>query len=275
MGRRVRAGDGEETVNILDLGDVQLNYREDGDPLGAPLVFANSLGTDFRLWDKVVPLLPKGLRIVRFDKRGHGLSSCPPAPYRMGALVHDAERLLDALKVRDALFVGLSIGGMIAQGLAVKRPDLIRAMVLSNTAAKIGTPEMWQGRLDVLARGGIEALADAVMERWFSKAFRATPELIAWRNMLVRMPAEGYGGCSSAISGTDFHATTSGLRLPTLAIAGSEDGSTPPDLVRETADLIPGSKFHLVRGAGHLPCVEKPEEFAAALSGFIREVGHV
>lgn len=262
-------------MNILDLGDVQLNYREDGDPSGAPVVFANSLGTDLRLWDKVVPLLPEGLRIIRYDKRGHGLSSCPPAPYAMGALISDVERLMDALKVRDALFVGLSIGGMIAQGLAVKRPDLVRAVVLSNTAAKIGTVEMWQGRLDTLAQGGIEALADAVMERWFSKAFRATPELIAWRNMLVRMPAAGYGGCSAAISGTDFFASTSGLRLPVLGIAGSEDGSTPPDLVHETVDLVPGSKFHLIRGAGHLPCVEKPGEYAEVLSGFMREVGHV
>lgn len=262
-------------MNILDLGDVQLHYREDGDPGGAPVVFANSLGTDFRLWDKILPLLPVGLRIIRYDKRGHGLSSCPKAPYSMGVLVHDVERLMDALEVRDALFIGLSIGGMIAQGLAVKRPDLIRALVISNTAAKIGTVEMWQARLETLAKGGIEALADAVMERWFSKAFRATPELIAWRNMLVRMPADGYGGCSAAISGTDLYTPTSGLRLPLLAIAGSEDGSTPPDLVKETADLVPGSKFHLIRGAGHLPCVEKPEEYAEALGRFMREVGHV
>ena len=262
-------------MNILDLGDVQLHYREDGDPAGAPLVLANSLGTDLRLWDQILPLLPAGLRIIRYDMRGHGLSSCPKPPYSMGVLVHDAERLMDALEVREALFVGLSIGGMIAQGLAAKRPDLVRAMVLSNTAARIGTVEMWQGRLDALAKGGIEALADAVMERWFSRAFRAMPEVIAWRNMLVRMPADGYGGCCAAISGTDLYTPTSGLRLPLLAIAGAEDGATPPDLVRETADLVPGSRFHLVRGAGHLPCVEKPEDYAAALSAFIREVGHV
>lgn len=276
MGRvGFRWASGEEDLNILDLGDVQVHYREDGDPKGAPLVFANSLGTDFRLWDKILPLLPAGLRIIRYDNRGHGLSSCPKPPYSMGVLVHDAERLMDALEVRQALVVGLSIGGMIAQGLAVKRPDLVRAVVLSNTAAKIGTVEMWQGRLDVLAKGGIEALADAVMERWFSKAFCATPEVIAWRNMLVRMPADGYGGCCAAISGTDLYTPTSGLRLPLLAIAGSEDGATPPDLVKETADLVPGSTFHLIRGAGHLPCVERPEEFAAALTGFIREAGIV
>ncbi|WP_171176837.1 3-oxoadipate enol-lactonase [Ruegeria sp. HKCCD8929] len=262
-------------MQIADLGDIQLHYRIDGDPAGAPVVFANSLGTDLRLWDAVLPLLPEGLKLIRYDKRGHGLSSAPPGPYSMGALVRDAEALLDRLEVRDCVFVGLSIGGMIAQGLAVKRLDLIRAMVLSNTAAKIGTPAMWDDRIAAVRAGGIEALADSIMERWFSKAFRATPDLSLWRNMLTRQPAVGYVGCSAAISGTDFYTPTSGLRLPTLGIAGSEDGSTPPDLVRETIDLIPGSQFRLIRKSGHLPCVEQPEEYAAILSQFLRDVGHV
>ncbi len=262
-------------MQIVNFGDVQINYREDGDPNGAPVVFANSLGTDYRLWDQILPLLPAGLRLIRYDKRGHGLSSCPPAPYSMGALVSDAERLLDHLNVRDCLFVGLSIGGMIAQGLAVKRVDQIRAMVLSNTGAKIGTVDMWSDRIAAVNAGGIEALADAILERWFSKTYRATDDLIAWRNMLTRQPVDGYTGCSAAISGTDFYTTTASLTLPTLGIAGSEDGSTPPDLVRETVELVKGSKFHLIRGAGHLPCVESPQEYAQVLTTFIKETGHV
>ncbi|MCW8843116.1 MAG: 3-oxoadipate enol-lactonase [Rhodobacteraceae bacterium] len=262
-------------MKIADLGDVRLHYRIDGDPSGAPIVFANSLGTDLRLWDPILPHLPAGLRIIRFDKRGHGLSSCPTGPYSMGALVRDTERLLDLLNVTDAMFVGLSIGGMIAQGLAVKRLDLVRAMVLSNTAAKMGTKEMWQERLETVRTHGIEALADPVMERWFGRDFRATADLELWRNMLVRQPAEGYAGCCAAIAGTDFYTPTSGLRLPTLGIAGSEDGASPPDLVRETVNLIHGSKFELIRRAGHLPCVEKPAEYAALLTTFLKETGHV
>ena len=261
-------------MQMADLGEVRLHYRIDGDPGGAPVVFANSLGTDLRLWDAVVPLLPPGLRIIRFDKRGHGLSSAPPGPYAMGALVRDAERLLDHLEVRDCVFVGLSIGGMIGQGLAVKRLDQVRALVLSNTGAKIGTPEMWEQRIAAVETGGIESLADAVMERWFSKAFRATPEMALWRNMLVRQPVQGYAGCSAAISGTDFLTPTSGLRLPALGIAGDEDGATPPDLVRETIGLIPGSRFELIRKAGHLPCVEQPRTYADILTGFLAEIGH-
>lgn len=262
-------------MKIADLGDVRLHYRVDGPQDGAPVVFANSLGTDMRLWDPILPLLPEGLRIIRFDKRGHGLSTCPPSPYSMGALVSDTEKLLDFLGVKECFFVGLSIGGMIAQGLAVKRLDLIRAMVLANTGARIANPDIWNERIAAVKSGGIESIADAVMTRWFSKAFRETPELELWRNMLTRQEDQGYMGCSAAISGTDFYTTTASLRLPTLGIAGDEDGSTPPDLVRETVELIPGSQFHLIRKAGHLPCVEQPEEFARVISDFMRQVGHV
>lgn len=262
-------------MQMADLGDVALHYRVDGPDDAPAVVFANSLGTDFRLWDDVLPLLPQGLRYVRYDKRGHGLSSCPPGPYAMGALVRDAERLLDHLNVRDCVFVGLSIGGLIAQGLAVKRLDQVRAMVLSNTAAKIGTAQMWQDRIDAIKAGGVESLADGIIDRWFAKPFVASGAALPWRNMLARTPAEGYAGCCAAIAGTDFYTPTSGLGLPTLGIAGTEDGSSPPDLVRETVDLIKGSRFALIRGAGHLPCVEKPAEFAALLTQFLKETGHV
>lgn len=262
-------------MKMADLGELRLHYREDGDPDGAAIVFANSLGTDLRLWDQLVPLLPQGLRIIRYDKRGHGLSTCPSGPYAMGALVRDLEQLLDMLEVREAMLVGLSIGGLIAQGLAAKRLDMVRAMVLSNTGAKIGTRDIWAQRIAAVREGGIEAVADATMQRWFSKGFAASPDMELWRNMLTRTPAEGFIGCCHAIAGSDFITPTSGLRLPVLGIAGSEDGGTPPDLVRETVDLVPGSRFRLIRRAGHLPCVEKPVEYAEILNQFLRETGHV
>ncbi|MEM1372564.1 MAG: 3-oxoadipate enol-lactonase [Pseudomonadota bacterium] len=263
-------------MQVADLGDgFFLSYRIDGPDDGAPVVFSNSLGTDLRLWDDMVQHLPSGLRLVRYDKRGHGLSSCPRAPYSMGTLVGDLERLLDLLQIKNAVIVGCSIGGLIAQGLAAKRMDQVRAMVLSNTAAKIGTRQTWDDRIAQIRAGGIEAIGDATMERWFSKAFRATPEMQAWRAMCVRQSLEGYIGCASAISGTDFITPTSGLTLPTLVVAGSEDGATPPDLVRETAELIKGSRFELMRKVGHLPMVEDPKGFAELLTGFLNDIGHV
>ena len=262
-------------MHIAELDDIRLHYRIDGPHDGPPVVFSNSLGTDQRLWDKVIALMPPGPRYIRYDRRGHGLSDAPPAPYSMGQLVRDTERLLDHLSVRDAVFVGLSIGGMVAQGLAVKRHDQIRALVLSNTAARIGTTEIWHDRIRTVETGGIEALADAVMERWFSPRFRATPELAAWRHMLTRTPAAGYAGCCAAIAGTDFYTTTAALRLPALGIAGDHDGSTPPDLVRETVALIAGARTELLRGTGHLPCVEDPQAYAAVLTGFLQQTGQI
>ena len=260
-------------MQMAQVGRTRLHYALSGPEDGAPVVFANSLGTDFRLWDKILPLLPEGLRILRYDKRGHGLSDVPEGPYSMGALISDIEGLMDHLGLRDAVFVGLSIGGMIAQGLAAKRLDLVRAMVLSNTGAKIGTRDIWAERIAAVEQGGLHSIVSPTMERWFSKPFHASQEFPAWRNMFLRTPAEGWTGCGAAIAGTDFISTTSGLRLPTLAIAGSEDGSTPPDLVFETADLIPGSQKALIRGAGHLPCVEAPEEYARILTEFFAAQG--
>jgi 3-oxoadipate enol-lactonase len=257
------------------LKDITLNYREDGDPNGAPLVFINSLGTDLSLWDQILPLLPAGLRIIRFDKRGHGDSEVTARPYGMGTLVRDCEQLLDLLNVRDAMVVGLSIGGMIAQGLAVKRLDQVRALVLSNTAAKIGQPTMWHDRIELARHQGMAPLVEPTMERWFTKNFRSTPTVDHWRHKLLHTPVEGFIGCCAAIAGTDFYTPTSGLRLPTLGIAGSDDGSTPADLVRETTDLIPGSQFKLIRRAGHIPCVEQPEAYAEVLNTFITDTGHI
>ena len=248
----------------------RLHVRDEGDPQGAPLVFANSLGTDTRLWDAILPLLPPGHRFIRYDKRGHGKSDVPDAPYAMGTLVSDAEAIIDQLNIKSCTFIGLSIGGLIAQGLAVKRPDLIARMVLSNTAAKIGTDKLWDDRIATVLAQGMEPLADGVMERWFGRDFLASDALPLWRARFCETPPQGYAGCCAAIKGTDFYTTTATLRLPTLVIAGSEDGATPPDLVRETAALIPGARFEIIRRAGHLPCVEDPAAYADLLTSFLQ-----
>lgn len=260
---------------MLDLPDVRIHWREDGDPAGAPVVFANSLGTDLTLWDAVLPLLPEGLRIIRFDKRGHGGSSVPASPYALDDLVGDAEALLDHLGVRDAVFVGLSLGGLIAQGLTSRRPDQVRALVLSNTAARMGTPAMWQDRIARIEAGGIASVAEPILERWFGPAFRASGAVAPWRAMLVGTPREGYLGCCHALAAADLTASTAALRLPALAIGGSVDGASPSEVVRATAALIPGAGFVEIDGAGHLPCVEAPAVYAAILTKFIEEEAHV
>jgi 3-oxoadipate enol-lactonase len=254
---------------------VMLHVQRDGPETGPVVMFANSLGTDLRVWDPILPHLPKGLRIVRFDKRGHGLSDCPDAPYDMDTLVDDAEVVADALGAAELVFVGLSIGGLIGQGLAARRPDLVRGLVLMDTAASIGTPAMWQTRMDGVRADGLAGMADDILDRWFAPEMRNDAAALApWRNMLSRTPVEGYVGCCAAIAGADFTESTAGLTIPVLAMAGSEDGSTPPDLVKATADLC-GAEFHVIDGAGHLPCVEKPEETARLITEIMKETGHV
>ena len=235
------------------------------------MVFANSLGTDLRLWDAILPFLPSGLRIIRFDQRGHGLSDCPPGPWSIADLAADTAALIDALDCGPVVFCGLSVGGMIGQHLAATRPGLIRALVLSNTAPRMGTPEMWDARIRAIRAGGIAAMEGVILDRWFGPAFRAGDEARLWGAMLSRTPVEGYLATCAAIAAADLTAGTASLRLPVLAIGGSADGASPPDAVRATAAMIAGAACTIIPGAGHLPCVEDPKAFAAILVPFLKE----
>ncbi|SCY08393.1 3-oxoadipate enol-lactonase [Paracoccus tibetensis] len=243
-----------------------LHIRIDG-PDGAPaLLMLNSLGTDLRLWDGLMPHL-SGFRVIRYDKQGHGLSDLWDGS-TIAAHAADAVAVIEAAGGPVTL-VGCSIGGLIAQVVAAERPNLVRALVLSNSAAKLGNADSWNQRIAAVQAGGTEAIADAVMERWFAAPFRASPQLALWRNMLARTGAPGYIAACRALAASDQTGATRALRLPTLVIAGSQDGAAPPDLVRATADLIAGAEFHLIDGAGHLPCVETPAAMAAILIPFL------
>lgn len=260
-----------ETIQTPD--GIVLHVRDEGPKHGHAVMFSNSLGTDMRVWDPLLPHLPHGLRLVRYDKRGHGLSDCPLSPYTIDELVADAGAVVDAIGLKKITFVGLSVGGLIGQGLAAARPDLMRGLVLMDTAAKIGSEEIWAERIAALRAGGLEGMADAVMERWFARSFREERpnDLGLWRNLLTRTPAEGYGGCCHAISAADMTEATAALKLPVMAIVGEEDGATPPDLVKATAALC-GGAFHVIKDAGHLPCVEQPQAVAALLRDFLKEM---
>ena len=249
-----------------------LTHYHDTGPEGAPaLVFSNSLSTDLRAWEPIMPLLPEGWRVIRYDMRGHGLTELPPRPWGIGDCVADLASLLDGLGVKDAVICGLSVGGLIAQGLAAERPDLTRAIILCDTAAKIGTDEIWNGRIEAVSKGGMEAVADATMTRWFTKrTIREEAETVAlWRTLVTRTPAEGYIGMCEAIRDCDLRESTPRLRLPCMGMGGIEDDATPPDLVRETVEMVPGAGFHLLRRSGHIPQAEEPEEMARLIAEFI------
>ena len=264
-------------MSFATINGIVMHYEDSGSVSLPTIAFSNSLGTDFRIWDGVVRILKPEFRLVRYDKRGHGLTEAPPAPYAMDDHVADFAGLLDHLGVEDALVVGLSVGGMIAQALAAGRPDLTQAVVLCDTAHKIGSAELWNGRIAAVESDGLAAIADGILERWFSARFRAeqSVELAGYRHMLTRTPPDGYVGTCAAIRDTDLTETTRQLGLPSLCVVGDEDGATPLDLVGSLAELLPDSRFKTIPGSGHLPCIDQPQVLAGLILGFAKEVGLV
>ncbi|MDP3895459.1 MAG: 3-oxoadipate enol-lactonase [Mesorhizobium sp.] len=259
-------------MRFMRANGVVLHYEDAGGSKPA-LIFSNSLGTDFRIWDGVAAGLSGSYRIIRYDKRGHGLSEATPPPYAMTDHVADLAALLDALGVQSAAVVGLSVGGLIAQGLAAMRPDLVRALVLCDTAHKIGTDEMWNGRIAAVTTEGIASISDAVMQRWFTPAYRApdNADFAGYTTMLTQTSVDGYSGTCAALRDADLTESTRALKLPAICIVGDQDGSTPPDLVRSLSELIRGAQFRIIPDAGHLPCIEQPRAVIDLIAAFLKE----
>ncbi|SIR13603.1 3-oxoadipate enol-lactonase [Bosea sp. TND4EK4] len=251
-----------------------LVHWQEGGPRDAPaVVLVNSLGTDCRIWDDVAARLAGSHRVICYDKRGHGLSDVPPGPYRIADFTRDLISLADAIGLRRFSLVGLSIGGLIGQDLAIRHPDRLAALVLADTAPKVGTVESWTARIGAVRKNGMTAIADAVMERWFTPAFHSLKpdELAGWRNLLLRQPAEGYVATCEALRDADLTGDLVGIAAPTLVVCGDGDQSTPPDLVRAMASRIPGARFELVAGCGHIPPVEQPEQLAELIAQHLAE----
>ena len=239
-----------------------IHYAYRAGRAGRPVVFANSLGTDFRIWDDVRDLLPADTPTLVYDKSGHGLSEGGAATIADHA--GDLAGLTDLLGISNALVCGVSVGGMIAQKLSTDRPDLTAGLVLCNTGYKIGTPDVWAERIEAVQNHGLDHIADGVMERWFSAGFRKreADQVAGYRTMLKRTPAKGYAAVCAAIHHADLYAEAGLISCPTICIAGSEDLATPPDVVAALADSISGAALHLFKDVGHIPSIEAPEEIA-------------
>ncbi len=259
-------------MRFAEINGITLHYGRAGNDTNPTLIFANALGTDFRIWQSVAASLVPDYDVVLYDKRGHGLSECPPVPYTLSDHVHDLVGLIDHLGIIDAVICGVSVGGMIAQGLATVRPELVRGLVLCDTAPKIGPPEMWDTRITAIHRNGLDSVADSIMDRWFSPGFREREphQVKGYRSMVARTPITGYLGTCVAIREADYSDTTPLLRMPVLCTVGVDDRSTPPDMVRTMASQIPNARFELIQQCGHLPSVEQPDMLANHISRFLK-----
>jgi 3-oxoadipate enol-lactonase len=255
---------------------IEVHHLLEG-PEDAPvLVLSNSLGTTLEMWDEQTPVLSERFRLLRYDHRGHGGSTVPPGPYKIEDLGRDVLVLLDRLEVERFSFCGLSLGGMVGMWLASEAPELVERLVLCCTSARFA-PDTFDSRARTVRADGVGAIADAVVERWFTPAFReGRPEIAEWaRRMLLEMPDEGYAGCCEAVRDADLSDTLGTISASALVIAGADDPAAPPDQAESIRDSIPGASLQVVSEAAHLANIEQPEAVTQAildhLSSVLRE----
>jgi 3-oxoadipate enol-lactonase len=255
---------------FVDAAGARLFYRFDGSEDRPVLVLSNSLGTDLGMWEPQVAAFSGRFRLLRYDSRGHGRSEAPAGPYTIELLGRDVLALLDGLGVERASFCGLSKGGMVGQWLGVHAGDRLDRLVLANTSAHIGAPEVWDQRIATVRAQGMAAIVPGLIDRWFTKPFqeRAPDEVARVAAMLRATNPEGYVACCAAVRDMDQREAIRGIRVPTLVIAGRHDLATPPDQARLIAERVPGARLVEVEAA-HLGNVEAAEAFNRAVLDFL------
>jgi 3-oxoadipate enol-lactonase len=251
----------------------KLNFAREGD--GAEtIVLAHALGCDLGMWDEVARTLAKGFTVLRYDHRGHGSSQQITGPVSIEELADDAAALIDREARCAVHFVGLSMGGMVAQQIAVRHPHLVRSIVVANSSSRYDDTSraMWHARVDTALRKGMHAIADMVIPRWFTRAWLNDPSHAArvaqLRAVVEKCEPMAYAACCEAIARIDFYATNPRIACPALVIAGTHDEATPLAMSHAISNAISGAEFATL-DAAHLSAVERPEEFAGLVAGFI------
>ena len=241
--------------------------------IGAPVVLCHALGLDLHMWDDFASRLDADHAVLRYDQRGHGLSAGPQGPYTMDELVDDAARLIGEWGRGPVVWIGLSMGGMVGQGLAIRYPELLRGVVLANTVARYpdAARATWAERIAAVEEGGMAAVADAVVQRYLTAEHRAAypDQEAAIRARLLLTDPAAYVATCHAVAGVDWLDRLATIRTPTLVLAGALDAGATPETARAIADRIPGAKLQVFADASHLSVAEAPEEFLGAVSPFL------
>lgn len=244
--------------------------RIDG-PAAAPAVLlVHGILTDHRAWNDVADRLSSTFRVVRYDLRGHGASSAPPAPYTLEQLADDVAGLLDVLRLDRVHLAGSSLGGMIGQQVGIRHGRRLLSLTLANTAAVQGAPAAWDERAATARANGVAALADGTLQRWFTPGFaqRAPHEIARMKAILGEISVEGFVGCANAVRDLSQLQLLAKIDVPTLVIAGAEDKATPPEQARQIADAIPGARL-VTLPAAHQAAIELPQAFCDAWLSFV------
>lgn len=253
------------------LPDGQIHYELSGPDNASALVFSNSLGTTLQMWDAQLADFSIHFRILRYDTRGHGLSSVTPGPYSIRQLSDDVLHLLDSLQLSQVSFCGLSMGGMTGMHLGTVSPSRFRKIVLCSTAAKIGTPEIWNARIEAVRKSGMNSVASAVIERWFTAPFRAahTGSTATMLSMLENANPHGYIANCAAVRDFDHRDRLSAVAVPTLVLSGTHDPVATPSDGRFLAEHIPSARFVEVPAA-HISNIEAQTHFNREVLSFLR-----
>jgi len=255
---------------FVDAAGARLFYRFDGPEDRPVLVLSNSLGTDLAMWEPQLAAFTGRFRLLRYDSRGHGRSEAPAGPYTIELLGRDVLALLDGLGLERVSFCGLSKGGMVGQWLGAHAGERLERLVLANTSACTGSPEVWDQRIATVRAQGMAAVVPALIDRWFTKPFqeRAPDEVARIADMLRTTDPEGYAACCAAVRDMDQREAIRGIRVPTLVIAGRHDLATPPDHARLIAERVPGARL-VELDTAHLGNVEAAEAFNRAVLDFL------
>ncbi len=265
---------GQKAIQKITVNDVELAYRFDGPERGRVVMMSNSLMSDHTMWDVTVPALSDRYRVLRYDTRGHGKSGTTPGPYSIAMLADDAVSLMDALGIRHVHFVGLSMGGMIAQQIGARYADRVYSLSLCDTASEMPPRSVWAERLAIAGSQGVAGLVDSTIQRWFTAPFIARdPQSIEKvRRMILNTGTEGYIACASAVR--DMAQTTMLLQVkaPTLVVVGRQDPACSVEKAEVIHRMIDGSQLVIVEEAAHLSNIEQPQVFNAALRGFIDRI---
>ena len=249
-------------------------YRFDGPEDGHVVLMANSLMSNYSMWDWNVPALTDRYRVLRYGKRGHGGSQTTPGPYSIAQLADDAVALLDALKIDKVHFIGLSMGGMIGQQLGARYPERVYSLSLCDTASEMPPRSLWEDRFAIARKDGIPGLLDGTIQRWFTTPFiqRAPQDIEKVRRMILGTEVEGYIACASAVR--DMAQTTMLLKIktPTLILTGRQDPACTVDQATVLNRMIDGSKLVLIEEAAHLSNIEQSAVFNKTVREFIDSV---
>jgi 3-oxoadipate enol-lactonase len=253
---------------------IDVNYEIEGS--GPWLTMSHSLACDLHMWDPQMPVLTKKFKVLRFDTRGHGQSSAPAGEYTLEQLADDAKGLLDGLGIRETHWAGLSMGGMIGQGVALKYPGVIKSLILADTTSRRppDAAKMWGDRIATAQSKGMDALVEGTLARWFTEPYRNTHQDVMKRvgDGIRATPVAGFAGCCAAISKVDYLDRLKEIKVPALVMVGDQDHGTPPEMARAIHQNLAGSELKIIPSAAHLSNIEQTETFNKEMTAFLDRV---